>query len=92
MPSEIDKMRDYFEWCSSGASKFVTSSFIKGRRIAFYGIGMAMTQYGKKLEMNPVFPCMGPLMKLVKANPKCNAYRWSGKRWNCLKESQNANR
>ena len=74
-------MNDYIEWFSNGDGKFVTSTFVRGRRIAFYGLPVAISQHGTKVEMSPVFPCMGPLLKLVKSNPECNEFTWTGKEW-----------
>jgi hypothetical protein len=47
-------MRDYLEFSVHLGAKWVTSNFVRGRRLAFYGIGAAFTCLGSKIEMHPV--------------------------------------
>ena len=62
------------------ASKWVTNGFVRDRRIALYGIDVAIAQnLSGKLELNPVIPCAGPLAVLVKKHPKETAFKFNRK-------------
>lgn len=67
---------DYISAVISADVKWVTDSFAKDRRIALYGIDVALSQEGSELSIDPVIPCMGQLCKLVKKYASCSVFRF----------------
>ena len=68
-------------------SKWVTDGFVSGRRIALYGIDIALVcNLDGKVELNPVIPCAGSLAKLVKSHPQETAFEFNrnNRKWRVM--------
>lgn len=61
---------------STQSVKWVTDGFTKDRRIALYGLDLAIDQEGAKVSLSPVIPCCGPLADLVRKHPKATDFRF----------------
>jgi hypothetical protein len=79
-------MRDYLEVSVHSGAKWVTSNFARGRRLAFYGIGVAFSCHGAKIEMCPEIPCAGPLGDLVRKHKTATSFKFDPKKrkWKVL--------
>lgn len=79
--SRRKKYADYIESIISPAnSKWVTDSLVRDRRVALYGIDICISmELSGKVELSPVIPCCGPLLRLVKKYPKHTAFRFNRK-------------
>jgi hypothetical protein len=73
-------MMDYLTVIVDADAKWVTDCFAKNRRLAFYGVQVAITQEGKKLTLDPVIPCAGPLADLVQKYPKASRFKFDRKK------------
>jgi hypothetical protein len=71
---------DYMRAIVDADAKWVTDSFARDRRICLYGIGIALTQEGSKVSIDPVIPCAGPLAALVRKHPKARTFAFDRKK------------
>lgn len=75
-------------------SHYISDNFIRGRRIALRGIGVAVSfasDHGR-VSLSPVIPCVGPALRLLQQHPKLNditfnreKQRWEPTDWNKVK-------
>jgi hypothetical protein len=83
------KYADYIEALVETENvKWVTDSFCRDRRIALYGIGLAITQeLSGKVNIDPVIPCAGPLGRLMQKHTTATAFKFdrSRRKWKVLK-------
>lgn len=63
--------------------KWVSSFIIRGRRVCLNGIGLSIVVEDGKVSVNPVIPCMGPALRLLKKHPKLTSITFDRKkrRW-----------
>jgi hypothetical protein len=65
--------------------RYVTSNFIRGRRLVLYGVGMHFQiENGKIKDVGVEYPCLGPLSRLVQKRTDVDAFKWDGKKWKAL--------
>jgi hypothetical protein len=74
------KYADYLTVTLDVDAKWVTDGFVRDRRICLYGVGVALTQAGRKLSLDPIIPCAGPLCDLVRKYPKAQAFKFDRKK------------
>ena len=77
------KYKDYLEayLVTPKSVKYVTDLIIKDRRVCLRGIDICICAEGSKVSVDPVIPCVGPLLQLLKANPKLDDITFKGKKW-----------
>jgi hypothetical protein len=81
--SSIENLPDVMSACLAPA-RYVTSNFIKGRRLVFHNVGMYFEVEGTQVKgVGVEYPCLGQLTALVKANPKVSDFSWNveKKKW-----------
>lgn len=82
MSSKKEKVLPDIMTTTVWGGRYVTSNFIHGRRIVLRGVGLALEVKNGKLKANGVvYPCLGPLGRLVKNNPTKTFFEWTGKKW-----------
>lgn len=73
------KYKDYLTVVLDVDAKWVTDSLVKDRRVALYGVNIAISQLGNKLTIDPVIPCIGPLIRLVQKRAGKTQFRFDRK-------------
>jgi len=69
------------------SAKWVSDHISKDRRIALYGIDVAVST-GKndgRVELSPCIPAMSPLCALIRKNPNATQFVWKNKKWKLAK-------
>ena len=78
---EKQSIPDYIEFIAQPlASKYVSDIITHGRRIALYGINMAVIQQlDGRVEIDPVIPALGQLIRLIGKHEQFVAFKWNRK-------------
>lgn len=87
MPSERRKKYPDYLMCviKDERSKWVTDSLVRNRRIALYGIDVAISAHGDKVEVGPSIPALSPLMKLIVKNPAHSSFQFKNGKWRTVR-------